>query len=244
MSSDQQAGPVIQTPHIEREWQETFLLEQRLADRSGAEIGDALATVDAHCAESGESAQEAFGDPAAYSRSLVDGGSPRRFRLRSATVAGLALGLFGVVAVPRAVEAWLDGGRVPISGGDLVAVGLALVLAVGLALRPGPFLTWVVRHTWTVFALPFVVLIVLIVPQALWRDTVVEGDWQLVGALGLVALALQVVLTWQDLATPDRVVDPRRPQPRRQAREWLIAFMFPFLTVVVLVMDAVVRAFS
>ncbi|WP_114907099.1 hypothetical protein [Ornithinimicrobium murale] len=235
-------GVDISTPHIDRAWRDTFVIEHRLADRTGAEIGDALATVDAHCAESGESAPDAFGDPTAYSRSLVDGTPARTFRLRPATVIGLVLGLFGLVAVPRAVDAWVEGTRVAVSQGDLVAVAAALVLTLLVALRPGPALALLVRHRWTTFTLPFVVLIALIVPQALLRGSVAEFAWGTVAAIGVVALALQVVLTWADFAEPDQLIDPRQPAPGRTALQWLTAFIFPFLTVLVLGMDVIYRA--
>ncbi|WP_256839529.1 hypothetical protein [Ornithinimicrobium faecis] len=236
-------GVDISTPHVDRSWRDTFVLEQRLADRTGAEIGDALAVVDTHCAESGESAQDAFGDPAAYSRSLVDGTPPRTFRLRPATVVGLVLGLFGLVAVPRAVGAWVKGTQVAVTQGDLVAVGLALVLTMVVALRSGPVLA-LVRHGWLTFVLPFAVLIALIVPQALLRDTVAEFAWGTVAAVGVLALALQVVLTWADFAEPDQLLDPRQPAPGRTTLQWLTAFIFPFLTLLVLGMDVIFRAVS
>lgn len=237
-------GVDISTPHIDRAWRDTFVIEHRLADRTGTEIGDALATVDTHCAESGESAQDAFGDPAAYSRSLVDGTPARTFRLRPATVIGLVLGLFGLVAVPRAVDAWVEGTRVAVSQGDLVAVAVALVLTLLVALRPAPALSLLVRRRWVTFALPFAVLIVLIVPQALLREPTAEFAWGAVAAVGVLALALQVVLTWADFAEPDQLVDPRRPAPGRTALQWLTAFIFPFLTLLVLGMDVIFRAVS
>ena len=234
-------GDASRTPHIDKAWREDFIIEQRLADRTGAEIGDALATIDAHCAESGEGAQEAFGDPTAYSRSLVEGTPQRTFRLRPATVIGLVLGLFGLLAVPRAVAAWVAGTDVTVSRGDLVAIGVTLALTLALALRPGPALAWLLRHRWLTFALPFVVLIALLIPQVLMRQSVTELDWPLVATLGVIALGLQVVLTWRDFTESDDVVDPRQPASGRSPVEWLTAFIFPFLTLVVLGMDAIFR---
>ncbi|QDW63875.1 hypothetical protein [Oerskovia sp. KBS0722] len=57
-------------PHVEEEWAEAFVIELRLLDVPGAALGAALAEVESHCAESGEPAAEAFGDPVAYARSL------------------------------------------------------------------------------------------------------------------------------------------------------------------------------
>lgn len=42
----------------------------------GALIGDLLAEVDAHCADSGEDPQHAFGDPAGYARAVAGQARP------------------------------------------------------------------------------------------------------------------------------------------------------------------------
>lgn len=57
-------------PHVDERWAEAFVIELRLLDVAGAALGAALAEVESHCVESGESAAEAFGDPVAYARSL------------------------------------------------------------------------------------------------------------------------------------------------------------------------------
>ena len=57
-------------PHIEETWSEAFIIELRLIGVHGSRIGDALTEVDSHCAESGSTAADAFGDPVEYARSL------------------------------------------------------------------------------------------------------------------------------------------------------------------------------
>ena len=68
-------------PHVEPEWAEAVLLELRLLGVDGTRIGAALAEVDSHCVESGQTAEESFGDPVAYARRLelpaTDDTSPR-----------------------------------------------------------------------------------------------------------------------------------------------------------------------
>lgn len=53
-------------PHVNPAWSEAFILEARLRGVLGTVIGDALAEVDAHVVDSGQSAEEAFGDPKDY----------------------------------------------------------------------------------------------------------------------------------------------------------------------------------
>lgn len=57
-------------PNLEPDWTSKFLVELRLQGVSGHDIGLALAEANSHCAESGEGATEAFGDPEEYARSL------------------------------------------------------------------------------------------------------------------------------------------------------------------------------
>lgn len=239
-------GPAqhIVTPHVGHGWREAFVIEQRLADVPGDGIGDALATVDAHCAESGESAAEAFGDPVAYARSLQPG-PQHGSGISARTALGLVLGLAALFLVPRAVDAWVAGTGVGVSAGDLVALSLCFVLVGVVLARPVPVLGWIMRHQGTAFVLPFVVLIAMIVPQALWRDVLAEPAWSAVLGVGVLLLVLNVILTWPDLTTADPIRDPRLPPARRGPRGWpLVALMFPFLTLLVLGMDAVVRAFA
>lgn len=88
-------------PHVEPTWAEEFILELRLLEVSGREIGAALSEVDSHCAESGEPAAEAFGPAKEYARSLELPADPaqRPAALVSAVLPTLVelLGLFLVV---------------------------------------------------------------------------------------------------------------------------------------------------
>lgn len=233
----------LSTPHIDHKWREDFVLEQRLADRTGAQIGDALATVDTHCAESGESAAEAFGDPAAYSRSLVGDRAGEPVRISSRTIGGIGCGLLGLLVVPRAFAAWVEGATFSASAGDLVAWVIVAALAAIVFVWPTPVLAWLVRRRSTAFATPFVVLILLLIPQLLLRDTVLEATWVAPLVIGVVLLTLSVVLTWPDLSVTDPVVDPRTVGAGSSGRTagWVTALMFPVLTLVLIGVDAILR---
>lgn len=230
------------TTHIDPAWRDRFLLEQRLADRSGEQIGDALATVDAHCAESGESAEEAFGDPAAYSRSLVGEAVGPPTRIAPRTVVGIASGLLALLTVPRAVEAWVEGSEVSVSGGDLAGALVVALLATALFRWPTPVLSWVLRRPANGIIGVFGVLILLIIPMALLRDPLLTTGWAPLLAVGLVLLVLSVVLPWSDLSGQDPVRDPRAGAAATpSALGWFTAFLFPLLTVIMLGMDALFR---
>lgn len=47
----------------DKQWLDEMIIELRLRNVRGPAIGDAVAAVETHCAESGESATEAFGHP-------------------------------------------------------------------------------------------------------------------------------------------------------------------------------------
>lgn len=235
------------TPNVNREWREQFVMELRLAGTPGARIGDALATVDAHCAESGESTDEAFGDPVSYARELL-GEETSRIRLRPRLIIGLTFGLLSMLTLPRAVEDWAQDERFTVTAGDLVTTVSLALLAGLLFWRPEPLLGWFYRHPATSFSLPFAVLIAMLVPAALLQGAVVVLEWQTPAVLGLGALMLSVALTWPDLSQPDPIVDPRDDRSTRAGRDpmtwmtWMTVLMFPVLVAIMIGYDALVRA--
>lgn len=58
-------------PNVDPKWAEAFIFQARLREIPGAVIGDALAEVDAHVVDSGESAEASFGDPKEYANSIA-----------------------------------------------------------------------------------------------------------------------------------------------------------------------------
>ncbi|GAA5164084.1 hypothetical protein [Ornithinimicrobium tianjinense] len=234
------SNPSHLAPHVDRAWADTFVVEQRLADRTGEQIGDALAVVDAHCAESGESAEEAFGDPADYSRALI--GRPIDSRLSARTAVGIASGVLALMTLPRAVAGWRQGEGFLVTTGDIVAGLVVAALAVLILARPTPVLRWLVAQPARSFLAVFGVLIALVVPQALLRHPVADPGWAMPLVVGLVLLALSVALPWRDLAVADPVRDPRRHGAGRpDAAAWLTALTFPVLAAIMIGMDEVVR---
>lgn len=67
-------------PHVEAKWASTVILQLRLRGVSGEHIGEVLVEVESHVVESGESAQEAFGDPVDYAKALNLPVSPEQTR--------------------------------------------------------------------------------------------------------------------------------------------------------------------
>lgn len=192
-------------PHADPAWVEAFVVEQRLLGVPGRRIGDALATIETHLLDSGESAHDAFGPAVDYAREQARS-EQRSSVVDAPTVISAVAGLVGVVALPRAFGAWLTSVPVTVTGGDLVMVGLLVVLALGLFVAADRILGLLVAHR----ALPFVVGPVLIAvfvgALLLWRDPLLSVPVLPVAAVALVCLAICAAVSWRQPA--DLVRDP------------------------------------
>ena len=232
-------------PHVDADWAETLLVELRLRRVDGARIREVLAEVESHCAESGQSAPEAFGPAEDYAASLAlpaAAGSDTRTVLAAAG-GGLAqtVGMLGLLG---AFDAWLTGGRLDITVGQLVLVaGLGATLA-GVAWRIDAVLRATVRHpvrVWliTMVHLSLTVALLLLLDGVAFR---LEAVGTLVAGLGLlvVGTVLQVRGLGPDVADP--VVAPFGRASRegrdggRATRLTALAsaFVVPVLTLVLL----------
>ncbi len=120
-----------QDRRTDADWETGFVTELRMLDVDGRRIGDALEEVRAHCAESGEAPAAAFGDPAAYARSLALPAEPARL---GSTVVLALVGLAGMQLTLTSLMAWLAAEPYALTTGLLVAAAL-VVLVVVLAAR-------------------------------------------------------------------------------------------------------------
>lgn len=106
-------------------WCDDFVVELRLMDVPGDVIGDRLAEVEAHCAESGETPVEAFGDPVEYAQS-VGVESPKNPADGVWKTAALSAGqVLALLVGTRAAGAW--------AVGESVAYNVVQVLCLALA---------------------------------------------------------------------------------------------------------------
>lgn len=124
-------------PHTDKQWVSDFILEARLLEVPGATIGDSLAEIDSHVVESGESAQEAFGGPADYARSVSSSfgtSAPTTtsdwYKLLGPTIALLA----GFVIALRGIGGIVQGYDQPLTW-LIVGVLTALFIAIPLVGR-------------------------------------------------------------------------------------------------------------
>lgn len=153
-------------PHVDERWTEAVLLELRLRGVPGDAIGAVLAEVDSHVAESGETAHEAFGDPAGYARSLelpVDDTANPRELLAAALPTGVqVLGLF---LLSWALTPLLRGEDLGITWGHGALVALFALEVLLLVRHVDAVLAAVVRHpvaSWLVSTVALTVPVALL----------------------------------------------------------------------------------
>lgn len=210
-------------------WLEELTLELRMREVSGAAIGDALAQVRAHLAESGESAEEAFGTPEQYASELnllASVTSRIEPRWMGRLLASSLLGIAALYLSTPTVVALRQGLGVGISWGMLssLMVFAAVVVALPAAL------SYLSKHLIVMGALFAFVAAALVAFNLLlpWPALVLPA-WA--SAAVVVAALAGSVLVYPPL-TADPIVDPTDPAPRtpripRFSRWiWVIAAVF------------------
>jgi hypothetical protein len=199
-------------PHVEPEWSEAVILELRAQGVPGDRIGAALAEVDAHCVDSGETAADAFGDPVVYARSLDLPAAP--LTRGAALLAALPhlVQTLGMLAVLWSVPALRRGEPLELTVGTAVTLVILVDAVAGVALFDSAVLRFLGRRPGLGAALGALVLVAMAVPLALGGPTLVALPAAACLGVGVVVLAGGTV--WclrQDLSDP--LVAPLEPQP-------------------------------
>lgn len=221
MSSNQTNGEKVSPG-----WETDFVVELRLLDVSGQDIGDALEQVRSHCAESGEDARTAFGDPAEYARSL---GLPAQKVRFAGMLVGTGAGLVGMFLALWGFTSWLDGETVAITVGRIVAA-VALVLAAPLLLR---YLRTVLERPWFAVVLAVVGLAAVVVAPIVLTTALAHLPALAVTAVGLVVVIGTAVWEHRGGAPADAVVSPVA-EGRRTGRASVSTWLLPVGTVALL----------
>lgn len=194
------------TPHIQPAWSEAFLVEMRLQGVAGSQIGAALAEVEAHCAESGETAHDAFGDPASYATALaLPESSAQRVSLRE-ELPSVAVGLGGMLLTLAAVGAWRSGTGVGITVASLAVVAILGAGVLLIVRYVAPLMRAITSNRWLAVVFAFVPVAVFVGVLLLLGETVLFTlpmvPSLVIGILGLVAS------TFLALRRADALEDP------------------------------------
>jgi hypothetical protein len=187
-------------------WRDAFVLELRLRRVTGRRIGDLLAQVDAHCADSGEEVTEAFGDPVAYAQSVAElSGAADRLAPEPPWRAGVIGGgtLVGTLTLLASIDGLVHGRNAALSLGDLIG---AVTGTVAIVVLVRFFDSWLRARLAIAFAAVGLALGSGVAPMVIWRSAVVEANaWASSGAAVVLLAAVGISLRG---LRPDHVVDP------------------------------------
>jgi hypothetical protein len=201
--------------HVDPRWAEALLLELRLQGVAGARIGAVLAEVDAHVVDSGETAQEAFGDPVAYARSLDLPEDPGQSRSSiGRTVAASAVQTVGMLGVLWSMRPALDGTALVVPAGMLLVLLAALVGFVALWRAGDSLLRAALAHPVRTVLVNLVVTGVLVAVAVSLRSPVATLPAVPVLVTAALALAVGTVRGLREQGSGDPVVDPLDGAPR------------------------------
>lgn len=182
------AVPSEVAPGVDPAWADAFLLELRLADVPGRDIGAALTEVASHCAESGESAVEAFGDPAEYARSLDLPAGPDADVPAVASVVPWVVQTLGLMLLADAAHALAGDEPVTLTVGHLVATALLVAGLAALGRWATAMLRVVVEHTVVAWLASMAHLALLVASFVLFQGVVARVDGPVAFGIGMVAL--------------------------------------------------------
>lgn len=194
-------------PSIDPRWRDAFVLALRMRDLPPTAIADHLKLVETHCAESGEGAQEAFGDPADYADTLAPLPSERPRDL-AALVPPAVVGLLAGSLLVEGVIGLTAGRPVEVTTGDLVAGAVLLVaalLAVTLLFR-------LRRPLLPTFAVAVGAVVLAVLLDLGLTTSVAELPAWLALVLALALLVGMVVATVR-AAQDQRITDPVTGEP-------------------------------
>lgn len=213
-------------------WLDDLAIALRLRNVSGEAIGDALAVVREHLADSGQTAHQAFGDPAAYAREL-ELPTVAATRPLDPPVMGPAVSLLGLLAFAPAVAALFDGTSMAFSLPQLVLFMVPVAVVLGLPY----YFNLGLRHLW-VFAVAFILAIVastgasFLAPERGHAALASWNPWVVALASAVLMLAAStwgVLDAWR--TEPDPIVDPVSPDEADSARRHRFLEALPHLLI-------------
>lgn len=232
-------------------WRDAFVVQLRLRDVPGRSIGDALAQVDAHCAESGESPLQAFGDAAEYADEMAPS-LPHTARVPwwgSGVLAGSTM--LGVVGFLDSASGLRDHSTATLGAGELVS---AVMIGVLVAAWVG-WLPWLMRggRRWPTVIVLWIGLTVPVGLGALWRRPALTANAVVLLGVSLTLLAVGGVSFWlwnslpgrsasRGAALIDPVIDPRtgrEPFVLPRGSRWLMDLL-PWMLPATLVVASVI----
>lgn len=215
---------LFRSHHLLDPWRDSFVIELRLQNVTGSRIGDALAQVDAHCADSGEEPAQAFGHPVDYADHVAEQVPPADLIAKVSTlrVGRIAITmLLGVQTLLAGVAGIAQGGPAMFSVGSLVGISLGTAGFV-LFFRFASVLLGQ-RHRAFGFAALWLIVGAMSAPPNIWRSPAVEFAARPSMAASVVLLAATWALVRGDQT--DAVMNPLTGRDSIQPPRWLVLVM-------------------
>ncbi|RZU62171.1 hypothetical protein [Zhihengliuella halotolerans] len=239
-------------PHVETKWAGDMILELRLRGVDGTRIGDALAEVNSHCAESGERPEDTFGDPVTYARSLKLPSVEDTAIVMVRVVAPVLVQILGMLLLLWSFTDWRRGSLFNLTSGEALIAATLTVEVIAVALLAQPVLRFLVRHPVLTFGALVLNMGLFVFAAAIWDNVVAEFPpmW----ALTLGAAAMLGGLMWgffgrTGLNSPDDPIESPLSGPlpnaaagdtkrrlRRSPWETFLPLMIPIATALQLAM--------
>jgi len=214
-------------PHVDGTWAENFVLELRLLGVSGDDIGSALSEVESHCADSGESAPDAFGDAITYARSLdLPGTEDVSARVALREFAPTAVQFAGMSLLSWSFDPMLRGRPLEFTVGFLVGALVTAIALTAVVRFADPALRLLVRHPvraglllagWMFVVIGVGVAALLLWDVPIWR---VGAGWGLAAGAGLLAAGVgwALVRIRAGHGLDDKITSPLAPLPPAPTR--------------------------
>lgn len=221
-------------PHLDKAWRDDFIIELRFLGVPGERIGDALVTADSHVRESGESAEQAFGDAVDYARETAAaiGTADDGWRITPGLVVGNVAGLVGMLGVVAAFTAWLENETVTLTLGSVLGLGAVCLLLVTVLTWPVAILRFAVGHRILVPVLaPLVLTGGFVGILLLFRQPLVQVGAPAVAVVSVALMALSGILSWTGSAgDEDEITAPGQAAGPGKASRLAAALVLPVLT--------------
>ena len=219
----------------DRKWLEALTLELRIHNIPGDKIGDMLATVKEYLADSGESAQFAFGSPAEYATHIAASTTTRNVSLKG-TITRSALGLIAFLAFTQATDPWAAGEPLLLGGAQVAWLALPALAALSI-----PFMLDRLLRSFWVFAALIGIAMSGGVLAAVNTPRTSADAWLSIAPLPVLLITATIMLFTSLLGTiangkdeDDSIIDPlSSPETAQKKRrisrfsDRLVLWMFP-----------------
>lgn len=222
----------MSSTQTDESWIEAFIFALRLRRVRGDAIGDAVAVVREHIADSGQGADEAFGTADDYAKQL-DLPTVPTGRWTDPPVLGTAVSLVGLIAFAPAISTLLRNASMEMSLPQLFLFAIPGALLLTLPY----YFTYGLRHPWILSTGAVLAILAgtsagLLAPERGFQAIAAWEPWWLAlgsGAAILAASGWAAVNAWR--TGPEPIIDPTTRPPAPVGRVQRLIRLIPHLLI-------------